>query len=366
MGLLVKKKAQGMKKLKDAKSAGLSAIPAGYAEFLNSLKTRIRQVQIKTALSANSALVELYWDIGQSICERQKQAAWGTKVIERLAGDLAKEFSGVEGLSRANLYRMRAFYLAYPRQDVIVAQAVRQLPWGHNIVLVEKIADEAERLWYAQKTTEQGWGRETLAAQIKADVFHRQGKAVTNFKTVLPLAQSGLAQEALKDPYVFDFLTLTEPVREREVEGQLVGHVAKLLLEMGAGFAFIGRQVPVVVAGSTYFLDLLFYHTQLHAYIVVELKAGGFKPEHAGKLNYYLSAVDDLIRKEGDQPTIGLLLCRSKNKIDVEYAFRDIHKPIGVAEWETTLVKRLPANLRPSLPTVHEIENALKDASDED
>lgn len=354
-----------MKKLKTSKNSSLSAVPVGYAELLSSLKARIRKVQIKVALSANHALVDLYWDIGKSICVKQKNEAWGAKVIERLAGDLSKEFPGVEGLSRANLYRMRAFYLAYPKQDSIVAQAVRQLPWGQNIVLVEKLSDENERLWYAKKVMEQGWGRDTLIGQIKTDVFHRQGKAITNFKVALPSPQSDLAQETLKDPYVFDFMTLTDPTREREVESQLVSHVAKLLLEMGSGFAFVGRQVPVVVAGNTYFLDLLFYHTHLRAYIVVELKATGFKPEYAGKLNYYLSAVDDLIRRKGDQPTIGLLLCRYKNKIDVEYAFRDIHKPIGVAEWETKLAKRLPANLRPSLPTVHEIEEALKDAPKE-
>jgi len=351
-----------MKQLKNTKSSILSTLPTGYANFLNSLKTRIRKAQIKVALSANRDLVDLYWDIGRSICEKQKHEGWGTKMIERLAGDLSKEFPGVEGLSRANLYRMRAFYLAYPKQDSIVARAVRQLPWGHNIILVEKLSNDDERLWYTKKSIEQGWSRDILVLQIKSDFFHRQGKALTNFKVALPPLQSDLAHEALKDPYVFDFLTLTDLAREREVEGQLVSHVAKLLLEMGAGFAFVGRQVPVDVVGNTYFLDLLFYHTHLRCYVVVELKAGGFKPEYAGKLNYYLSAVDDLIRREGDQPTIGLLLCRSKNKIDVEYAFRDIHKPIGVAEWETKMAKRLPENLRPSLPTVHEIEKALKEA----
>ncbi|MBF0331971.1 MAG: DUF1016 family protein [Candidatus Omnitrophica bacterium] len=350
-----------MKKSKVVKSSTLSAIPAGYADFLNSLKTRIRKVQVKVALSANSALVDLYWDIGQSIFEKQKHEAWGAKVIERLAADLSREFPGVEGLSRANLYRMRAFYLTHHQQSSIVAQTVRQLPWGHNIILVEKLSNDDERLWYAKKSMEQGWGRDTLVHQIKSDVFHRQGKAITNFKVALISPQSDLAQETLKDPYVFDFLTLTGPVRELEVEGQLVSHVAKLLLEMGAGFAFVGRQVPVVVAGTTYFLDLLFYHTHLRCYVVVELKAGGFKPEYAGKLNFYLSAVDDLIRRDGDQSTIGILLCRSKNKIDVEYAFRDIHKPMGVAEWETTLAKQVPASFRPSLPTVKEIEQALGD-----
>jgi predicted nuclease of restriction endonuclease-like (RecB) superfamily len=255
---------------------------------------------------------------------------------------------------------MRAFFLAYPASDSIVAQAVRQLPWGHNVLLLEKLARVEDRLWYAKKAVEHGWSRNVLALQIKADTFHRQGKAVTNFQATLPPPQSDLAHEALKDPYVFDFLTLTDPTREREVEGQLVGHVAKLLLEMGAGFAFLGRQVPLEIAEKSYFLDLLFYHTHLHCYVVVELKTGVFKPEYAGKLNFYLSAVDDLIRREGDLPTIGLILCRAKEKIDVEYALRDIHKPMGVAEWETRLVKRLPEGLRPSLPTVKEIEAALR------
>jgi predicted nuclease of restriction endonuclease-like (RecB) superfamily len=236
---------------------------------------------------------------------------------------------------------------------------VAELPWGQNITLLEKVSDYAQRLWYANMAFENGWSRSILTLQIESDLFSRQGKAITNFAATLPPLQSDLAQQVLKDPYTFDFLTLTDAAREREVEEQLVGHVAKLLLEMGAGFAFVGRQVHLEVGEKDYYLDLLFYHTRLHCYVVVELKAGEFKPEYAGKLNFYLSAADDHIRQPEDKPTIGLLLCRQKDKIEVEYALRDMRKPIGVAEWQTKLVRRLPVDLRPSLPTVKEIETAL-------
>ncbi len=359
------------------KGFSLSVLPAGYANFLNSLKARIRSTQIRAALSASRELIRLYCDIGEGIVERQKKEGWGKSVVEKLSNDLRKEFSDIGGFSPQNIWRMRAFYLAWSggkpqplAAGPILSQAARelkfpevlaQLPWFHNVMLVESIKDPAERLWYAHKIVEHGWNRGTLTLQIKSDLFHRKGKAITNFKAVLPQSQSDLARETLKDPYIFDFLTLTEAAREREVEGQLIGHVAKLLLEMGAGFAFVSRQQRLYVSEKEYKLDLLFYHTHLHCYVVVELKAGEFKPEYAGKLNFYLSAVDDQLRRKGDHPTIGLLLCRAKDKIDVEYALRDIYKPIGVAEWETKLVKRLPENLRPSLPTVKEIEEALKD-----
>ena len=387
---------------KDNKISVLSVLPAGYAEFLNSLKVRIRSAQIRAALSASRELIQLYWDIGEGIVERQKKEGWGKSIVEKLSNDLRKEFPDIGGFSTQNIRRMRAFYLAWSTgkrrlstagslvarvarelsskdrvrsgagdQGTILSQTARELkfpevlarlPWFHNVMLVESIKDTAERLWYAHKIVEHGWSREIFALQIKSDLFHRKGKAITNFKAVLPPPQSDLAHETLKDPYVFDFLTLTEAAREREVEDQLIGHVARLLLEMGTGFAFVSRQRRFYVSEKEYKLDLLFYHTHLHCYVVVELKAGEFKPEYAGKLNFYLSAADDQLRRAGDQPTIGLLLCRAKDKIDVEYALRDIHKPIGVAEWETKLVKRLPENLRSTLPTVREIEKALKDA----
>lgn len=390
-------------------------LPAGYGPFLADLKSRIRSAQIRASLASNRELIQLYWDTGKGIVQRQKTEGWGSSVIERLAFDLQQEFPGIEGFSSRNVWRMRAFYLAYSEEVIIlpqpvaeigqalgkskiqfipqpvgqipqrpvgeletgnVAQATRQiddailpqvvaeLPWGQNITLLEKVTDYAERLWYANMAFENGWSRSILTLQIESDLFHRQGKAITNFAATLPPPQSDLAQQIVKDPYTFDFLTLTDSAREREVEEQLVGHVAKLLLEMGAGFAFVGRQFHLEVAEKDYYLDLLFYHTRLHCYVVVELKAGEFKPEYAGKLNFYLSAADDHIRQPEDKPTIGLLLCRQKDKIEVEYALRDMRKPIGVAEWQTKLVRRLPIDLRPSLPTVKEIETALASLTD--
>jgi predicted nuclease of restriction endonuclease-like (RecB) superfamily len=362
---------------------GFGILPAGYGPFLSDLKSRIRSAQIKASLASNREMIQLYWDIGKGIAERQVTDGWGTAVVEQLAVDLSLEFPGVEGFSRSNLYRMRSFYRVWTEGLTNVAQAARQmgevilpqsvgelgernmpgvlaqLPWFHNVTLIEKLKDPSERLWYAHKTVECGWSRDILVLQVESDLFHRQGKAITNFAATLPPLQSDLAQQVLKDPYTFDFLMLTDAAREREVEEQLVGHVAKLLLEMGAGFAFVGRQVHLEVGEKDYYLDLLFYHTRLHCYVVVELKAGVFKPEYAGKLNFYLSATDDHIRQSEDKPTIGLLLCRQKDKIEVEYALRDMRKPIGVAEWQTKLVRRLPVDLRPSLPTVKEIETAL-------
>jgi predicted nuclease of restriction endonuclease-like (RecB) superfamily len=358
---------------------GAGILPAGYGPFLSDLKSRIRSAQIKASLASNREMILLYWDIGKGIAERQKTAGWGSSVIERLAIDLHQEFPGIEGFSSRNIWRMRAFYLAWAEEviilpqpvaefvpqvvgqieNAILPQVVAELPWGQNITLLEKVSDYAQRLWYANMAFENGWSRSILTLQIESDLFSRQGKAITNFAATLPPLQSDLAQQVLKDPYTFDFLTLTDAAREREVEEQLVGHVAKLLLEMGAGFAFVGRQVHLEVGEKDYYLDLLFYHTRLHCYVVVELKAGEFKPEYAGKLNFYLSAADDHIRQPEDKPTIGLLLCRQKDKIEVEYALRDMRKPIGVAEWQTKLVRRLPVDLRPSLPTVKEIETAL-------
>jgi predicted nuclease of restriction endonuclease-like (RecB) superfamily len=350
---------------------GAGILPAGYGPFLSDLKSRIRSAQIKASLASNRELILIYWDIGKGIAERQEIDGWGASVVEQLAVDLSLEFPGIDGFSRSNLYRMRSFYHVWAEgiinvaqpvgqiENAILPQVVAELPWGQNITLLEKVSDHTQRLWYANMAFENGWSRSILTLQIESDLFSRQGKAITNFAATLPPLQSDLAQQVLKDPYTFDFLTLTDAAREREVEEQLVGHVAKLLLEMGAGFAFVGRQVHLEVGEKDYYLDLLFYHTRLHCYVVVELKAGEFKPEYAGKLNFYLSAADDHIRQSQDKPTIGLLLCRQKDKIEVEYALRDMRKPIGVAEWQAKLVRRLPVDLRPSLPTVREIESAL-------
>ena len=365
-------------------------IPAGYAELLQTLKSRIRTAQTRVALAANRELIQLYWDIGQEIVNRQQRERWGASVIARLAADLQHEFPGVAGFSPRNIWRMRAFYLAYasdpilsqvateienstppPSVDAILSQVVTELenttppaevaalPWFHNVILVESIKDGPQRLWYAQMAQEHGWSRNILVLQIKSELYARQGKAITNFQAALPPPQSDLAQQVLKDPYIFDFLTLTSAAHEREVEEQLTGHVVQFLLELGAGFAFLGRQVHLEIAEQDYYLDLLFYHTRLHCYVVIELKAREFSPEDAGKLNFYLSAVDDRLRSDADQPTIGILLCRGKRKFVVEYALRGLTKPIGVADWQDKLVAELPENLRPVLPTVAELEAEL-------
>lgn len=334
-----------------------------YTETLATLKQQIQEAQVKAALSVNKELIKLYWSIGKTIVEKQEIDGWGTGSVERLASDLQNAFPGLEGFSRINIYRMRAFYLAYAK----VSQAVTlfdelpffRIPWGHNIVLLIKLKDSKERLWYAQKAIENGWSRSMLETWIKSKLHSRQGKAVTNFKKTLPAPNSDMAQQSLKDPYIFDFLTLREEHVERDIEQGIIDHIQKFLLELGKDFAFVGRQYHLEVDGDDYYLDLLLYHLKLRCYMVVELKASAFKPEYAGKLNFYLSAVDDLLRHKDDNPTIGLLLCKTKKNFTVEYALRDVHKPIGVAEYEIKLVESLPKNLKSSLPTINEIETEL-------
>jgi predicted nuclease of restriction endonuclease-like (RecB) superfamily len=352
------------------------------APLLADLKARVRAAQVKAAVSVNRELILLYWHIGRVILRAQKAEGWGAKVVERLAKDLAAEFPEMGGFSAPNLNRMLAFYEAWepleivPQpvgqlSDPILSQAVRQfedsppepltsLSWSANLILLHKLKDPAARLWYARKAVEHGWSRAVLTVQIESRLHERSGKAVTNFERTLPPAQSDMAREVLKDPYTFDFLTLGEDAHERDLERGLVEHVQKLLLEMGAGFAFVGRQVPVEVGDEDFYLDLLFYHLRLRCFVVVDLKMKPFEPEFAGKMNFYLSAVDDQMRHENDAPTIGLLLCKdAKNKLKVEYALRDVKKPIGVAEWQTRLVESLPKNLRGSLPTIADIEREL-------
>jgi predicted nuclease of restriction endonuclease-like (RecB) superfamily len=284
---------------------------------------------------------------------------------------LQKEFPGVGGFSANNIWRMRAFHLAYRQSSPILAQPVQEsigtrvpqsvaeIPWGHNVILVQRVKDPAKRLWYARMTLEHGWSRNILDLQIESDLYGRQGKAVTNFKRTLPAPQSDLAQQTLKDPYKFDFLTLSADAIERQLEQGLVDHIVKFLLELGARFAFVGRQVHLEVDDEDYYLDLLFYHVRLHCFVVVDLKAGRFKPEYAGKMNFYLSAVDDQLRTPQDHPSIGIILCRHRKVLTVEYALRDIRKPVGVAQWQTKLVKALPKELKGSLPTVEELEQEL-------
>ncbi|MDQ7839251.1 MAG: PDDEXK nuclease domain-containing protein [Thermodesulfobacteriota bacterium] len=360
----------GVKNLKKYKT---SLLPANYIEFLADIKERVRTAQVGATLAANRELIRLYWDIGKAIVERQKAEGWGRAVVERLAKDLQREFPGIEGFSPPNIWRMRAFYLVWSEgpeilsQPVIeserqkLAQLVREIPWGQNIILIQKVKDPRVRLWYAQKTIEHGWSRAVLTAQIESRLYEREGKALTNFNVALIQPQSDLAQQALKDPYLFDFLTLAAGARERELEQGLIDHVQKFMLEMGVGFAFVGRQVYLEVGGKDYYLDLLFYHLKLRCFVVIDLKVGEFKPEYAGKMNFYLSAVDDLMRHPDDQPTIGLLLCKEKDKLTVEYALRDLRKPIGVAEWRTKLVEYLPKRLQGKLPSIEQIERELEE-----
>ncbi|HRD64584.1 MAG TPA: PDDEXK nuclease domain-containing protein [Candidatus Competibacter sp.] len=341
----------------------IAPLPADYAAWLAELKARIHNAQQRAALAVNRELVLLYWQIGRDILDRQGREGWGAKVIERLAQDLRSAFPGMKGFSRANLMYMRAFAEAWPDAE-IVQQAVGQLPWGHNLVLLTKLKTSERRLAYAQRAIEHGWSRNVLNIHIERRLLEREGKAITNFDARLPKPHSDLAHESLKDPYLFDFLGVGDEAGERAIEDAIVHHITRFLLELGAGFAFVGRQVHLEVGGDDFFIDLLFYHLKLRCYVVIELKAGAFKPEHAGQLSFYLSAVDAQMKAEHDSPTIGLLLCKSKNKVVAEYALRDSSKPIGVAEYQ--LIEALPADLQTSLPSIESIEQALADHTESD
>jgi predicted nuclease of restriction endonuclease-like (RecB) superfamily len=335
----------------------LTTRPKGYDDFLQNLKRRIQAAQVKAVFAVNRELILLYWQIGREILERQRVAGWGAKVIERLAGDLHREFPAMTGFSRTNLLYMRAFAEAWPEKS-FVQQVVGQIPWGHNLRILDLLKIPGEREWYIRQAVKHGWSRNVLVHQIESGLHRRQGKALTNFKTTLPVLQSELAQQVLKDPYNFDFLTLSEDVRERELESGLLEHLRKFLLELGVGFAFVGSQYPLEVGGEDFKLDLLFYHIKLRCFVVIDLKMGPFRPEHAGKMNFYLAAIDDLLRHEDDQPSIGIILCKSKNAIIAEYALHDATKPIGVSEYRLTT--SLPSNLRGNLPTIKELEAELK------
>jgi predicted nuclease of restriction endonuclease-like (RecB) superfamily len=331
----------------------LTVAPAGYAEWLVGIKTRIHAAQQRAALAVNRELLGLYWHLGADILERQASGRWGDGILDRVSSDLRAAFPDMTGFSRSNLTYMRAFSEAWS-EDAIGQQAVGQLPWGHNLVLITKLKTAEERLAYAAAALEHGWSRAMLTHHIEARTLARQGQAITNFAERLPKPQSDLARETLKDPYRFDFLGLTAESLERDLEDALVRHITRFLLELGAGFAFVGRQVHLEVGGEDFFLDLLFYHLRLRCFMVVELKAGEFRPEHTGQLNFYLSAVDAQMRAEHDAPTIGLLLCKTRNRVVAEYALRDVNKPIGVAEYE--LVQALPETLEGSLPSIERIE----------
>ncbi len=371
-----------------------AALPGDYPSLLESIKQRIHTAQVRAALSANAELICLYWDIGRAIAARQRQEGWGAGVIPRLARDLHNEIPGVKGFSERNLKRMIAFYRAYQEHDLqvprpvalsraqpapapseaIVPQAVAQLrpddlmllppitvirhvPWGHHILLLERVKDFPTRLWYMRQILAQGWSRNVLAMMIDARACQRQGQAITNFDQQLPPPQSDLAAQTLKDPYIFDFLTLEEPFHERELEMGLLAHVEKFLLELGQGFAFVGRQYHLDVGAEDFYLDLLFFHLRLRCFVVIDLKRGPFKAEYAGKMNFYCNVVDDRLRHATDQPTVGLILCQDKNRLVAEYALRGVNKAIGVSEYRLT--RALPAKLKSSLPSIKEIEAEL-------
>lgn len=334
----------------------LLALPSDYGDWLAGLKQRIQGARQRTLLAANGEQIRLYHDIGREILDRQQRQGWGAKVIDRAAADLRAAFPTMKGLSARNLKYMRFFAQECP-DGQIGQQAAAQLPWFHIVLLLTKLSDPPLREWYARAALQQAWPRETLALQIKHQLHLRQGAAVTNFDQRLAPPQAGLAAQILKDPYHFDFLGLGDEAQERDIENALVRHITRFLLELGAGFAFVGRQFRLEVAGEEFFLDLLFYHTRLKCYVVVELKAHAFKPEHAGKLNFYLSALDAQVKAPDDKPTIGLLLCRQHNRLVAEYALSGIDKPIGVAEYQ--LVRALPTPLDTSLPSIEEIEAEL-------
>lgn len=334
----------------------IPALPEGYADWLTQLKGDITQARQRAALAVNAELVQLYHRLGGEIQQRQEAQGWGAKVIERLARDLKDAFPDMKGWSASNLKYMRFFAQHCPDRQ-FGQQPADQLPWFHVVILLTKLDSPAEREWYAQQTVLQGWSRSTLELNIKSRLQQRQGSAVTNFVTRLPAADSALAQETLKDPYLFDFLGLGHDAQEREIEAGLIRHITRFLLELGAGFAFVGRQFRLEVGGDEFFIDLLFYHTRLKCYVVVELKATAFKPEHAGQLNFYLAAVDAQIKAEDDKPTIGLLLCKQQNRLVAEYALSGIDKPIGVAEYQ--LLRDLPDTLGRNLPSIAEIEAEL-------
>lgn len=330
-----------------------------YKAFFKEIKEKILTSQIKAALAVNHELINLYWEIGSKIHLKQKDEGWGAKTIENLAKDLKSTFPEMKGFSLTNIKYMVQFAKEYP-EFAISQQVVGQIPWGHNILLLQKLETLQDRIWYAHKTIEHGWSRNVLLHWLDSGLHKREGKAITNFQITLPSPQSDLAHQALKDPYCFDFLTLRDKHDEQELESGLLDHVQRFLLELGAGFSLVGRQVYLEVGGQDFYIDLLFYHYKLRCFIVVELKATDFKPEFIGKMNFYLSAVDDKMRHPDDKSTIGLLLCKGKNKVVAEYALRDINKPIGISQYEAKIIESLPDELKGSLPSIEALEKELE------
>jgi len=340
-----------------------------YINWVNELKTLIQRTQIKASISVNRELMGLYWTIGKSISEKVNTANWGSSVVEELSKDLKEEFPNQKGFSRSNLFSMKKWFEFYSQSEIDIEkiqQLVGQIPWGHNVVIISKSKNIEEAIFYSNKTIENNWSRSVLLHQIELNLYERHGKAITNFTETLPTPHSELATETLKDPYKFDFLTLQEKALEKDIEIQLVKHITSFLLELGTGFSFVGQQVPVKIDNQDFYIDLLFYHIKLKCYVVVELKAIEFKAEFAGKMNLYLSAIDDSLKTKAENPTIGLLLCKSKSEIIAEYALRGMTQPIGIAEYEIN--NAIPKEIKTELPTIEEIElattKAIRNAGD--
>ena len=338
------------------------SLGATYAEWLASIKARVQAARTRAVLAVHAEQIDLYLDIGRSILDKQAEDGWGKGVVEKLATDLRRTFPDVKGFSVANLRHMRKL-AEICAGDEYLSQLVRDLPWGHNLVLLYQLKTPEARQWYAREAIVHGWSRNILEIQVETRLFERQGRAISNFAVALPAPDSELVQQATKDPYIFDFLGVGQEAHERDIENALTDHITRFLLELGAGFSYVGRQVPIEVGGEDFYIDLLFYHLKLRCYVVLELKATAFKPEHAGKLNFYLSAVDAQMKHPADNPTVGMLLCKTKNDVVAEYALKDVDKPIGIAEYRLT--EAIPENLRGSLPSIEELESALQAADDE-
>lgn len=329
-----------------------------YTALLHTLKTEISQARIKAHLSVNKEMISLYWRIGNQILERQDKEGWGTKVIENISNDLRKEFPEMKGLSARNLKYMQRFAREFNDQS-IVQQPAALIPWGHICIIMDKIQTTEQRIWYIQKTIENCWSRNVLSLQIQSNLYARDGKSINNFKSTLPATQSDLAQSIIKDPYNLEFLDIQGKIHERELEEKLIDHIRKFLLELGQGFAFIGSQYHIELEGEDYYLDLLFYHVKLKCYVVIDLKTGKFKPEHAGKMNFYLNLMDRQVKDSSDNPTIGLILCEDKKGITVEYAIEGINKPMGISQFKLT--EKLPEQLKQYLPTAEELTKLVED-----
>ncbi len=334
-------------------------LPSDYGSFLQQIKQRVKTERLKAVLSANVVQILMYWDIGRDILERQNQAGWGAKVIDRLAVDLKKSFPEMSGFSARNLKDMRKFAECWTDRE-IVQRTAAQIPWRNNQLLLYKVKESDLRIWYAEQNLENGWSRDVLAFQIETNLHKRIGQTANNFEVALPPDDSDMANQIFKDPYLFDFLGTAEVRKEAELENKLIEHLEKFLLELGQGFAFVGRQVHMEVGGDDFYIDLLFYHLKLRCFVVVELKSGKFCPGHVSQLTMYMNIVDDTLRHPDDKPTIGLLLVKEKNHLVAKYSLMGNKKPIGVAEWEQQITESLPEDLKPSLPSIEELERELK------